>query len=91
MIGFTNGPVAAFSLPRTIVVSTSVDQPSGVTLVLDNPSAGDIAGYLRRTLPRSGFVVTADDQKTASLTFTGYGWQGSFTGTGNFSAVILRP
>jgi hypothetical protein len=36
-------------------------------------------------------VVTADNAETATLTFTGYGWQGSFTGTGDSSAVILRP
>lgn len=90
-IGFRNGPVDAFSLPRTVIISTSVDEASGVTVVLSDPSASDIADYLRRTLPRTGFVVTAEDAGTASLTFTGYGWQGSFTGTGDSSAVILRP
>jgi hypothetical protein len=90
-IGFRNGPVSAFSLPRTSVIATGVDEPSGVTVVLSSPSAADVAGYLRRTLPRSGFVITASDEATASLTFTGYGWQGSFTGTGSASAVTLRP
>jgi hypothetical protein len=91
LLGYTNGPVAAFSLPRNALVTTSVDQPNGVTVVLGSPSATEIAGYLRRALPASGFVVTADNAETATLTFTGYGWQGSFTGTGDSSAVILRP
>jgi hypothetical protein len=90
-LGLSNGPVTAFSLPRTVVVSTNIDQPNGVTLVLSSPSPSTIAGYLRRALPEAGFVVTGDNQATATLTFTGYGWHGSFTGTGDSSAVILRP
>jgi hypothetical protein len=89
--GFTNGPVDAFSLPRDVTVSTRVDEPSGVTVVLSYPSASLVAAYLRRTLPRTGFVVTADARSGAALTFTGYGWTGSFTGTGDDSAVVLRP
>lgn len=90
-MGFHNGPVDAFSLPRTVVVTTSVDQPSGVTVVLADPSASALARYLLKTLPTTGFVVTRQDERTASLEFTGYGWHGSFTGTGDSSAVILRP
>lgn len=93
-IGFTNGPVDAFSLPRTIAVSTRVDEASGVTVVISTPSAEDVAGYLRRTLPETGFTVTADqpaDDAAPALTFTGYGWHGSFTGSGSSSALILRP
>jgi hypothetical protein len=90
-IGFANGPVDAFSLPRSVVVSTRVDEASGVTVVLNSPSATDVAAYLRRTLPETGFEVTADQPAEAALTFTGYGWHGSFTGTGSSSAVILRP
>jgi hypothetical protein len=90
-IGFVNGPVDAFSLPRTVVVSTRVDEASGVTVVLRSPSATEVAGYLRRTLPETGFSVIADNPAEAALTFTGYGWHGSFTGTGSSSAVILKP
>ena len=90
-LGVSNGPVTAFSLPRTVLISTSVDQPNGVTLVLSRPSPDAVAGYLRRALPQAGFEVTGDNQATATLTFTGYGWHGSFTGTGDSSAVILRP
>jgi hypothetical protein len=90
-VGVTNGPGDAFSLPRDVVISTRVDQPNGVTVVLSSPSAQDIATYLRKTLPTTGFMITADSQSSAAMTFTGYGWQGSFTGTGDSSAVILRP
>ncbi|MET0692601.1 MAG: hypothetical protein ABWY56_01645 [Propionibacteriaceae bacterium] len=90
-IGFENGPRDAFPLPRTVVISTRVDEPSGVTVVFSNPSAAALAAYLRENLPLTGFTVTDDDQQTASLTFSGYGWHGSFTGTGDSSAVILRP
>ena len=90
-LGFSNGPVTAFSVPRDVVVSTRVDQPTGVTAVFTQPAAAEVAAYLVRTLPRTGFVVTSEATATASLTFTGYGWNGSFTGTGDSSAVILRP
>lgn len=90
-IGFENGPAEAFSLPRSIVIVTAVDQASGVTVVFSHPSASELASYLRRTLPKTGFQVSQFDPATASLTFTGYGWHGSFTGDGDSSAVILRP
>jgi hypothetical protein len=82
--------VDAFSLPRTAVVSTRVDQPDGVTVVLSEPSPTEVARYLRRALPASGFAITADNE-AAAMTFTGYGWDGSFTGTERSSAVVLRP
>lgn len=90
-LGFTNGPVEAFTLPRNVVISTSVDQPNGVTVVFGRPSPAELAQYLRRVLPATGFVITQDEPATTTMTFTGYGWQGSFTGTGSSSAVILRP
>ncbi len=93
-LGFRNGPVDAFTLPRSAVLSTRVDQPNGVTVVLTSPSTAEIADYLRRVLPETGFTVTGstgDSEAAAALTFTGYGWHGSFTGTGSSSAVVLRP
>lgn len=90
-LGFRNGPVDAFTLPRGAVVGTRVDEPNGVVVVLSSPSGSEIADYLRRELPGTGFTVTADSEAAASLTFTGYGWQGSFTGSGSSSAVVLQP
>jgi hypothetical protein len=90
-MGFTNGPRESFSLPRTVVVTTRVDQPNTVTLVLGPPPPAEVAGYLRRALPAAGFAITADDQVGTTLTFLGNGWAGSFTGTGSASAVSLRP
>jgi len=90
-LGFSNGPVTAFSVPNDVVVTTRVDQPTGVTAVFTQPAATEVADYLVRTLPKTGFVVTSQATADASLTFTGYGWSGSFTGTGDSSAVVLKP
>ena len=46
-----------------------------------------MAAFLRRTLPANGFVLTADDTATLTLTFAGYGWTGVFTG----STGVLSP
>ena len=93
--GFVNGPVAEFSLPRTTVFVAKVDQPNNVAAVMTNPPAAEVADYLRRSLPAGGFVITADDRAATTLTFEGYGWSGSFTGTSDAgsagSAVLLRP
>ncbi len=90
-LGFTNGPVRQFSLPRTAAVTTTVDQTNNVSAVIAAPAAAEIYGYLRRTLPQAGFTVTGEDAARTSLTFTGYGWTGSFTGAARVSAVLLRP
>jgi hypothetical protein len=93
--GFVNGPVAEFSLPRNIVFVTKVDQPNNVAAVMSSPPAAEVADYLRRSLPAGGFVITGDDRAATTLTFEGYGWSGSFTGTSDpvsaRSAVLLRP
>lgn len=90
--GYTSGPLDAFSLPRSTVLTTSVDQPDNVTAVLSAPSAAELAAYLRRALPAAGFTVTAGAEGTgASLTFTGRGWSGSVTGAEGAAAVVLRP
>ena len=62
-----------------------------MTAVLSAPPAADVFGYLRRTLPETGFTVTREDSAQKSMTFTGYGWAGSFTGDERVSAVLLRP
>jgi hypothetical protein len=90
-LGYLNGPVEQFTLPRTALVSASVDQTNNVTAVLSSPPPADVAAYLRRTLPATGFSVTADDPAGPALTFAGHGWTGSFTAGGATSAILLRP
>lgn len=89
--GYTNGPVRQFSLPRGSVVTARVDQTNNVTAVLAAPPAAEVFGYLQRTLPAAGFTVTKEDVVQSSMTFTGYGWAGSFTGDDRVAAVLLRP
>ena len=89
--GYTNGPVAEFSLPRTSYLVTKVDQPNNVAAVLSRPSPAEVAEYLRRALPATGFTINQDDRATVTMTFDGYGWTGSFTGNAGTSAVLLRP
>jgi hypothetical protein len=50
-----------------------------------------MSSYLRRALPATGFMITADNPATNTMTFTGYGWSGSYTGDQRASAVLLRP
>jgi hypothetical protein len=91
LLGFDNGPVDAFSIPRNAAVSDHVDQPNAVTVVMSTPSGPEIAAYYRRALPAAGFTVTADDRATNTITFTGHGWTGALTGSGEATAVFLRP
>ena len=90
-LGFQNGP-AVFSVPRSSVLTTTVDQDRTVTLVIGEPSPEAMAQYLRIALPVTGFTIdqdeTADDSST--LTFSGFGWSGVFTGAAQTSAVTLR-
>ena len=90
-LGLTHGPVSRVFLPATVQASTRVDQANNVTLVIQRPAADELAGYLRRTLPASGFTVTADNPATTTLTFAGFGWTGTFTGDAAASALLLRP
>jgi hypothetical protein len=90
-LGFLNGPVQQFSLPRSAVLSAAVDQANNVTAVLSKPSATEVAAYLRRALPVTGFTVVEDDPAGLAMTFSGHGWTGSFTGNETTSAVLLRP
>jgi hypothetical protein len=90
-LGYVNGPVQQFSLPRSSVLTAAVDQANNVTAVLTRPPASDVAAYLRRTLPRTGFTIVDDDPAGLAMTFTGYGWTGSFTANETTSAVLLRP
>jgi len=90
-LGFENGPVDRVFVPFGAQVSSRVDQPNNVTLVLTNPSAADLLAFYRRTAAANGFTVTADDPSTTTLAFTGLGWTGTFTGDARASALLLRP
>ena len=90
-LGYLNGPVEQFSVPEAAVVSAAVDQENNVTVVLSQPSAAEVANYLRATLPAAGFTITKDDPAALAMTFTGFGWAGSFTGSATAAAVLLRP
>lgn len=90
-LGYTFGPVEQLSLPRESVISAAVDQANNVTAVLSAPPAGEVADYLRGALPAAGFSITEDDPDALTLTFSGHGWRGSFTGNEKTSALLLRP
>jgi hypothetical protein len=89
--GYVNGPVAQFSLPRTSSLVSKVDQANNVAAVLSRPAPGEVAEYLRRALPATGFTISRDDRAAVTMTFDGYGWTGSFTANADTSAVLLRP
>ncbi|MBB3325702.1 hypothetical protein [Microlunatus antarcticus] len=90
-LGFENGPVDRVFVPVGAQLATRVDQTNNVTLVLTAPSAAALTDFYRRTATGNGFVVTADDPATTTLTFSGFGWTGTFTGDARASALLLRP
>jgi hypothetical protein len=90
-LGYLNGPIQQFSLPRTAVVTAKVDQPNNVAAVVSSPTPAEMRSYLVRALPAAGFEITADPPASNTMTFTGHGWSGSFTGDDRASAVLLRP
>jgi hypothetical protein len=90
-LGFENGPLDEFSLPSDVVITTSVDQPNAVTLILSSPSPATVEAYLRATLPELGFTIDVRATEGQAMRFRGNGWTGGFTGTGATSAVVLRP
>lgn len=86
-LGFTNGPNSAFSVPRDSVITMRIDQVNVVTLYLSDPPPATVLAYYRRSLPGTGFEVSAD--KNSALLFTGFGWDGSIVG-GKNAAITLR-
>ena len=90
-LGFENGPVDRVFVPFGAEVGSRVDQTNNVTLVLTSPSAADLTTFYRRTATGNGFTVTADDPARTTLTFSGFGWTGTFTGDQQASALLLRP
>lgn len=90
-LGFENGPVDRVFVPSGAQVSSRVDQANNVTVVLTAPSAAELAAFYRRTATGNGFTLTGDNAATTTLTFTGFGWTGTFTGDEQASALLLRP
>jgi hypothetical protein len=90
-LGYLNGPVQEFSLPRTAVIAAKVDQPNNVAAVVSSPTPAAMRAYLLRALPAAGFEITVDRADVNTMTFAGHGWSGSFTGDERGSAVLLRP
>jgi hypothetical protein len=90
-LGFLNGPIEQFSLPHNAVITAKVDQPNNVAVVVSSPAPAEVATYLRSALPAEGFTITGDNPEAKTMTFTGNGWSGNFTGGDRVSAVLLRP
>ncbi len=90
-LGLTHGPVERVFVPRNAFVTARVDQATNVVVVLSYPSTATVATFLRSSLPGNGFVLTADDPATRTLTFAGFGWTGAFTGSDETSSLLLRP
>lgn len=90
-LGFSNGPLDAFTLPSGLEISTRVDQPNVVSVVLAGPSPAVVEDYLRAVLPQQGFTIDARAADGQAMTFAGHGWTGGFTGAAGSSAVVLRP
>lgn len=90
-LGLTNGPVDRVFVPVGVRVSSLVDQPDNVTVVMTAPPAAELAAFYRRTAVANGFTLTADDPARTTLRFTGLGWTGTFTGDAQASALLLRP
>lgn len=90
-LGFQNGPLDDFSLPKGALAVAQVDQPNTVTFVLTQPSPEAVESYLRTTLVKNGFTINARADIGQAMTFSGHGWTGAFTGTNSTSAIVLRP
>ena len=81
-LGFSHGPVRAWSLPQGSRIEQPVDQPNQLTLTISYPAPEDVVAYLARALPQAGFNIV--EQQPAgpapALIATGYGWRGSVVG-----------
>jgi|GEM_PF-3719269 len=89
-LGFTNGPVRAWSLPRTSVVTQRVDQPNQITAQLSRPDPASVVDYLVRALPAAGVTISQSrlDGASSALIADGYGWRGSVVGAGESLTLL---
>ena len=69
-------PIGRVLVAERWVVSTAVDQPNVVTIVLAGPSPQTVEDYLRATLPNEGFTIDARADAGEAMTFEGNGWTG---------------
>lgn len=86
-LGIANGP-DGFPVPEGLIVSEHVDNPNNVTLVIDAFQGESTYQFLRSRLPAAGYSISADANQ--SLVFSGKGWQGAFTVSGEVAALTLR-
>lgn len=89
-LGFTHGPVTAWSLPRAVALIDRVDQPNQVTMVITSPGPQDVVDYLDRALPRAGFHLEhhREDGTASALIAVGHGWRGSVVGASSGRTVL---
>lgn len=89
-LGFSHGPVTAWSLPRGVALTDRIDQPNQLTMVVTNPAPEAVVTYLAEALPPAGFTVehSATDGAASALIATGYGWRGSVIGADNGRTTI---
>ncbi len=86
-LGFVNGPSTAFSIPQGSVLTTRIDHDDVVTLVFAAPAGSELEAYFTDALPKAGFTIKSSAND--AITFTGYGWDGSFVAAEE-SGVTLR-
>lgn len=86
--GLSHGP-AGFSLPAGLPVSSSIDQPNVVTLLISGTGPGtDVPGYLRPLLPGLGYRITGDAHN--AMTFASADWEGAWTCSDVLCGFTLR-
>lgn len=92
-LGFRNGPVEQFSLPRSAVLgSLRVDQPNQLTMTIGSPPTAEVIAYLVETIPAAGFTIVdhVTDADGGALIALGYGWEASLVSTPDGSALTLQ-
>lgn len=89
-LGFSHGPVQAWSLPRSATITQRIDQPNQLTMQLSSPDPATVVGYLVRALRPAGITVAQFHISGASsaLIAEGYGWRGSVVGAGESLTLL---
>lgn len=87
-LGVANGPADRVALPAGTRLGQVVDQDNNVTALLQAPAGTDLAAFLAEVLPTAGFEVTAATDR--GLVFTGFGWNGAYSGGGQPALTLRR-